>query len=97
MSSTDEFNWRATFSTLRIKVNVMPPYRKYSTPERLERIRASKRRWAKRNASHRRQKNKEYNQRPEYAEQKSDGTRTGNEGKMRTEGHQHVGAHNRRT
>ena len=36
MSSTDEFNWRALFSTLRIKFNVMPPYRKYSTPERLE-------------------------------------------------------------
>ena len=43
---------------------------KYSTPERRERILASKRAWAQRNADYRRQKNKEYSQRPEYAEQR---------------------------
>ena len=48
----------------------MPLFRKYSTPERLARIRASKRAWAKRNASYCRQKNKEYTQRPEYIEQR---------------------------
>ena len=48
----------------------MPLFPKYSTPERLARIRASKRAWAQRNASYRRQKNKEYTQRPEYVEQR---------------------------
>ena len=46
----------------------MPSARKYSTPERLARIRASKREWSKRNADHRLQKNREYRQRPGYAE-----------------------------
>ena len=48
----------------------MPPARRYSTPERLARIRASKREWSKRNLSYRRQKNREYTQRPGYAEQR---------------------------
>ncbi len=64
------FDRRATFSTQSIKVNIMPLFRTYSTPERLARIRASKRAWAQRNASYCRQKNKEYTQRPEYVEQR---------------------------
>ena len=48
----------------------MPSARKYSSPERFARIRATKREWSKRNVPYRWQKNREYSQRPEFAEQR---------------------------